>query len=120
MSTKKTTVASFISQFVALVTGDDVQVKAEKVWRQASNALKSAIPSAEGDTIRYEDEVELAQERLNKARINNGEPITDRNDYVIKILRSREQLEVAQENLELHLKKVAILNQELELLSQES
>jgi uncharacterized protein YifE (UPF0438 family) len=119
MSTKKTTVASFINQFVALVTGDDVQVKAEKVWRQASNALKAAIPSAEGDTIAFEDAVEVAVDNLNKARINNGQPITDRSQYVVNVLRRHEALEIAQENLELHLKKVAILKAELETLSAE-
>jgi hypothetical protein len=115
----KTVVTSFISQFIASIKGDDAQAKAEKNWRRANSALKSAIPSAEGDSIQFEDAVDSAKENLNKALINNGEDITDSKRYVENILRATEALEEAKENVELHKKKLSILNDALKALSEE-
>lgn len=116
---KKNQVSSFINQFIATVKGDDAQAQAEKNWRKANSALKSAIPSSEGDTIRFEDELETAKEALKKAKVNYGNDITNPSAYIEGLLRARQAVEDAQENLELHLKKVAILNEELESLSSE-
>lgn len=116
---KKNQVSSFINQFMAAVKGDDAKVLAERNWRKANSALKSAIPSSEGETIRFEDELEAAKEALKKARVNNGEDITNSNLYITKILQARQAVEDTQENLELHMKKVASLNEELQLLSTE-
>lgn len=115
----KNQVSSFINQFIATVKGDDAKAQAEKNWRKANSALKSAIPSSEGDTIRYEDELETAKENLKKARVNNGNDIINPGAYVTGILQATQAVEEAEENLQLHLKKVKILNEELAMLSEE-
>jgi len=74
---KMSTVKSFVKQFVAAVQGDNVEVKAQKVFRQAQSALKTQISVSEGALIKFEDAVELAKEQLASTRINSGNLITD-------------------------------------------
>lgn len=109
-------VNSFVNQFVAMVKGDDVQVEAEKAWRNAESALKVQIASKEGDTIRFEDAVSEAQEVLNKARVNNGAMIHDRDAYIRNLVEAKNHLTDAEENLEFHLKTLNFLREEYENL----
>lgn len=113
----KTKISSFIASFVALVTGDDTTVQAEKTWRQAKSAFESAIPAAVGDTIDFEDKIAEAKEILQRVRVNNGQPITNRAAYIERILSARVALEEAEENLKLHREKIDVMKEELELLS---
>jgi hypothetical protein len=113
------TVKSFVKQFVATVQGDDTQAKAEKAFRQAQSALKSQISSLEGDTINLEDRVTDAKEVQTKARINNGNPITDRNAYVTNLVYQKNNVVDAEKALKTHTDKIAFLKSELEALEKE-
>lgn len=115
----KSTVKSFVKSFVAIVTGDDNTAKAEKAFRQAQSALKTQISSLNGDTITFEDAVETAQESKSTARVNNGNPISDRNTYVENLLRADNSVVSAQKVLETHKKKIAFLEGELKALEQD-
>ena len=111
---------SFVKQFVAKVKGDDVEVQAEKVWRQANSALKSNISTLEGDLIDKEDKVSIAQEQLNNARINNGQEITNRSQYISNLISAKEALKDAQKKLDAHNATIAFLNEEWENLKKEA
>lgn len=115
----KTTVNSFVKQFIAAVKGDDVEVQAEKVWRQANSALKSAVSSMEGDLIEKEDAVAAAQEQLAMARINGGDPIVDRGRYVSRLISAKETLKQAQKKLDAHIATIEFLKEEWENLKKE-
>ena len=83
---------SFVTQFVAIVKGDNAEVQGAKAWRSAESALKVQIASLGGDLIRKEDNVSAAQESIRLARVNNGQAITDRDQYVANLISAKEQL----------------------------
>lgn len=115
----KTTIKSFVKQFVAAVKGDDATVVAEKVFRQAQSALNSQISSLQGDTVGLEDAVGDAKEALDKARINYGGVISDRNYYVRTLLDRKNAVTKAEEALETHKEKIDFLKAELDALTKE-
>jgi len=114
-----TTVKSFVRQFINEVKGDDVAVKAEKAFRQASSALRTQINSLEGDRVNLEDKVTDAKEAQNRARINNGSPISDRDAYVKSLLSAKNTVTNAESALETHDAKIAFLKDELASLETE-
>jgi hypothetical protein len=116
----KTKTKSFVNQFVALIAGDNNEVLAEKVWRQANSALSSQIPALEGDLVSLEDKVEAAKENLEKARLNNGELLPEKREiYVINLLKAKNAVTMAEEALEEQKDKIAFLKEELANLSKE-
>ena len=105
---------SFVKQFIATVKGDTTEAQAQKSWRSAESALKTQIASKEGDTISFEDAVEVAKERLEMARINNGAPIEskDRALYISNLFSAKNALTDAQYDLEIHLEELNFLKEE--------
>lgn len=114
-----TTVKSWVKQFIAVVKGDDAEVTAQKVFRQADSALKTQINSLEGDSIVFEDAVTEAKEKLALARLNNGKTIADRNQYVQNLLNAKNAVTEAEEALENHKVKIEFLKEEQKNLSAE-
>ena len=110
---------SFIKQFVAIVKGDDVEAQAQKAWRSAESALKTHIASAEGDIIALEDAVEQAKENLKEARVNSGYLIMDRQQYIENLIRAKNNLLVAEEELDTHMEHIAFLKEEYAALQAE-
>lgn len=118
MSTNTTVkMKSFVKEFIAVVVGDDATAKGEKVFRQASSALNTQIASLKGDLISKEDALEEAKDAQKLARVNKGNFITDRNDYVAQLLSAKNTVTQAEEALELHKKKIAFLESELASLN---
>lgn len=115
----KTILNSFCKQFIAEVTGDDVEAQAEKVWRQANSALKSSISSMEGDLIEKEDRVSEAEEKLAKARINRGCNISDRSSYISNLITAKESVKKAQKELDAHNATIEFLKEEWDNLKEE-
>jgi hypothetical protein len=104
--------ASFVKECIALLKGDDAEAKAQKILRAADSAFKTQIASLTGDTIALEDKVENAKEELRLAKLNNGELISDRNNYISALLRAKNTLTDAEEALELHTSKLDFLVEE--------
>ena len=113
------TVKSFVRQFVAAVQGDDSTAKAEKAFRQADSALKTQIAALKGDVISKEDAVTDALEAQSLARINNGQPITNRDIYVQNLLSAKNIVTKAEEDLAKHIAKIEFLESELTALTAE-
>jgi len=108
---------SFVKQFVALVEGDDSGVKAQKAFRSADSALKVQIASQKGDVIKLEDDVENAIEVLNKAKVNNGRTISDRDQYVSQLVNAKNTVTLAEKALKDHNSKLTFLEEILAGLS---
>lgn len=102
-------VKSFVNEFVALVNGDDAKVKAEKAKRQADSALKTHISIMEGESVSKEDAVSEAKESLRTARLNNGQPINDRDMYVKNLIAAANRVTEAEEAYESHMKTLEFL-----------
>ena len=107
---------SFVKEVVAIISGDNAEATGQKILRQADSALKTQIASLNGDTISLEDKVEDAKEALRLARVNNGKLITDRNEYVRNLLNAKNALTDAEEALEIHLEKIAFLQEQYDSL----
>lgn len=103
---------SFIKGFVAAIKGDNAEAQAAKVWRQAESGLTMQIAALKGDLIRKEDAVTDAQEALDNARINGGKPILNRDVYVQNLISSKENLTLAEKQLDAHQKTIAFLEEE--------
>lgn len=103
---------SFVTQFVAIVKGDNAEVQGAKAWRSAESALKVQIASLGGDLIRKEDNVSAAQESIRLARVNNGQAITDRDQYVANLISAKEQLVRAEKALKAHQETIKFLEEE--------
>ncbi|AGO47889.1 hypothetical protein Phi40:1_gp024 [Cellulophaga phage phi40:1] len=114
MSKTKTTTESFLTSFKAFLKGDDDSVLAEKAYRQAQSSLKSHISSYEGDTIDFEDMVTKSKERLEGSKVNFGNPISDRKDYITVLLTAKNDLTDAEQNLQDHLDKISFLKDVLD------
>jgi len=112
-------VKSFVKEFTARVKGDDVTAQAEKALRQADSALNIQISVMTGDTVKFEDAVETAKEELAMARVNSGEPISNRDTYVKILIAAKNELSDAEENLEAHIKTLAFLKETLASLGTE-
>jgi hypothetical protein len=110
---------SFIKEFVAAIKGDDAEMQAAKVWRQAESGLTMQIAALKGDLIRKEDAVTDAQEGLDSARINGGKQIVDRDVYVSNLISAKERLVQAEKQLEAHQKTIAFLEEEYASLKAE-
>jgi predicted nucleic acid-binding Zn-ribbon protein len=117
MSVTKTTISSFVKQFIATVKGDDVTAQAEKVFRQATSALNTQISSLEGDLIGLEDSLSDAKEALVLKRVNNGNSISDRNSYVSSLFTAKNSVTSAEEALDKHKAKITFLKEELKALT---
>lgn len=110
---------NFLAQFVAFVQGDEAKVRAIKVKRAAEGGLKTQIAVFEADLQRKEDVVEQALEDLNLARLNNGELISDRDDYVRNLITAHNDVAEAEEDLEAHKATLEVLRNELALFTAE-
>ena len=109
----KSNLKSFVDQFVAAVEGDNAKVLAEKTYRQRKSALTSHISSYQGDTIDHEDNLSSAKENFEKARINFGEVIVDRQAYISQLMAAKRNVLDAKESLEDHLEMIDFLKKEL-------
>jgi chromosome segregation ATPase len=107
---------SFVKSFVAIIKGDDAQVKAEKAYRQALSGLKSQINSLDGDTVNFEDKLQDAKEAQAIARVNNGQPIANRDEYVRNLISAKNRVTEAEEALDTHKAKITFLKEELAAL----
>lgn len=103
---------SFLKGFVAAIKGDDAEVLAAKVWRQAESGLTMQIAGLKGDLIRKEDAVTDAEEALDSARINSGKMITDRDQYVSNLISAKEALVRAEKELKNHQETIKFLEEE--------
>ena len=110
------TTKSFVKEVIAILKGDDAEATGQKILRQADSAFKTQIASLTGDTISLEEDVEEAKESLRLARLNNGELISNRNNYISNLLSSQNKLVDAEEALEAHFSKLNFLQEQASLL----
>ena len=103
---------SFMNQFVAIIKGDNAEVTAAKVWRQAESAFKVQIAALGGDLIRKEDKVTQAEELLAKRLINGGNEISDRDQYIANLISAKEALKQANKELNAHKETITFLEEQ--------
>ena len=110
---------SFAKQFIALVKGDEAEVRALKIWRQCESAFKVQIAALGGDLIRKEDLVSQAEEKLAKALVNGGNEINNRDQYIANLISAKESLKSAEKQLAAHKETIAFLEEQYALLKAE-
>ena len=113
----KKEVNSFVELVVAMLQGDNAKVTAVKIQRKAKVELKSQIAVKEAHTLTLEENVEQAEEALQKARLANGEIITSGETYISNLLHAKRNLASAEITLGNHKETVKFLKEELALVS---
>ena len=101
-STASKVTKTWVKQFIALATGNDEEADAQLAKRQALAGLKAQIATMEGEEINKEQLVTDASEKLEKAKLNYGKPITNRTDYVSHLIKCKNTLTEAEESLMNH------------------
>jgi hypothetical protein len=119
MSNVKTSIkmVSFVKQFVALVEGDTAEAKGQKVFRQADSALNTHIAILTGELVAKEDAVAAAKENQEKALVNFGKEITDRDTYVSNLYKAENAVIEAEEALKVHQEKLDLLKSKSKAIS---
>lgn len=112
-------VKSFIKEFVAVIKGDEAEALAQKALRQADSALQTQIASLTGDIIGLEDAVTTAKEEQALTRVNKGQSITNRDNYVRNLLDAKNKVTLAEDALKNHKEKIEFLKNELSSLNTE-
>lgn len=101
---------SFVKQFVALVEGDSAEATAQKTFRAADSSINTHIAVLTGDLIAKEDAVTAAEENLQRAKVNNGQMIIDRDQYIKNLFHAKNTLVEAEEALDDHIAKIEFLS----------
>ena len=109
--------SKFLALAVAMITGDDAKVTSLKIQKKAVAGLRAQIAVKEAKTLSLEDDVETAQEELAKARVNNGQLITNGDTYIITLLTANSLLKEKEATLQSHNDVVAFLKEELAIVN---
>lgn len=112
-------IKSIVKQVVAQLKGDDAEVIAQKIYRQADSALKTHIANMKGNLIEAEDRAETASEHAKSALSNHAQLITDRTKYVDNLLSADADLKLANEELAYLKETINFLEEKLVELNQE-
>tara|TARA_R110000823_G_scaffold291969_1_gene410792 strand:- start:1227 stop:1574 length:348 start_codon:yes stop_codon:yes gene_type:complete len=112
----KKEVSNFVALVVALIQGDDAQVKAIKIQKKAKAALTSQIAVKEAHTLTLEDAVDAAEETMAKVRVNGGDAIISMDTYISRLLEANRFLSSQKESLTAHEEVIAFLKSELEIV----
>ena len=109
--------SKFLALAVAMITGDDAKAKSLKIQKKAVAGLRAQIAVKEAKTLTLEDNVESAQEGLEKARVNDGQLISNSDDYIMNLMTANGILEIQENTLKSHEDVVAFLKGELAIVS---
>lgn len=101
-----TKINSFVSEVMARLKGDTPKATAIKNFRTADAALSSQIASLNAKTVKDENALEDAKEKLKNAQYPT-EPITDTEAYINNIIAAQEAVDVAQKTLDATTKSIA-------------
>ena len=110
---------AFVKEFKAIIAGDDAEALGFKNWRKAESGLKVQIAALNGDIIAKEDALETAKENLVKARVNYGKDISDRDAYIVNLIKAKEALKFTERQLAAHKETIAFLEEQYALLKAE-
>lgn len=89
---------------------------AEKAYRQAEAAFKAQISIAEGDKVNLETTLEEKIERLASARVNGGNAINSRTDYIQGIINAKGRVNDAVEAVKAQEELIQFLKDEFAAL----
>ena len=105
--------SKFVKSLVAFCEGDDVEAKARRIQRRAQSLVTMAVSSKDNDILKAEDEITLAKEKLEEAIYNNGKLDFNEKTYVENIVKAKNALTDAEEQLESEKDTLAYLKEVL-------
>lgn len=116
---KMNNVKWFLKEFAARITGDDTTAKGVKILRGADSALRVKISSLEGDLISAEDALERAKEKELDALFNYDEPVTDRNQYLERLVHAQNNLTIKEDELAALKEQITFFKGKLDKINEE-
>lgn len=109
-------VTTFLKLAVAIISGDNAEATALKIQAKSKATLRAQIAVKTATTLDLEEVLQEKKDARNLARVNNGQLITDKTDYLQGILNAKRNEETAQANLDQHLADIKTLEEELALV----
>jgi hypothetical protein len=76
------TISNFVNTVIAIIKGDDAEVIGLKIQKRAVAVLTAQIAVKVCRTLSLEGIEDLAEDNLNKARVNNGTLIVNDDQYI--------------------------------------
>jgi hypothetical protein len=109
------TISNFVNTVIAIIKGDDAEVIGLKIQKRAcgtycSNCCKVCR------TLSLEGIEDLAEDNLNKARVNNGTLIVNDDQYIQKLLDAKFKFDQAASDLSDHKQDIEFLKKSLKTL----
>jgi hypothetical protein len=100
----------FVQQFVAVVKGDDATALSIKTLREADATLTAQIAVLTGKNVSLENDIQFAEEDLNKAMVNYGKYIGNNGqNYVDTLLHCQNKINKAKDELEINHERIIFL-----------
>lgn len=91
-----TKIKSYVKQALAHLKGDDDAVIAQRNYRRSVAAVKGQRSALESKLVTDETRVEIAKEKLLKAKYPGEEMTGDAEDYLSEIYEAEEEVEIAE------------------------
>jgi hypothetical protein len=108
------TISNFVNTVIAIIKGDDAEVIGLKIQKRAVAVLTAQIAVKVCRTLSLEGIEDLAEDNLNKARVNNGTLIVNDDQYIQKLLDAKFKFDQAASDLSDHKQDIEFLKKELE------
>jgi hypothetical protein len=109
------TISNFVNTVIAIIKGDDAEVIGLKIQKRAVAVLTAQIAVKVCRTLSLEGIEDLAEDNLNKARVNNGTLIVNDDQYIQKLLDAKFKFDQASD-LSDHKQDIEFLKKSLKTL----
>jgi hypothetical protein len=106
------TISNFVNTVIAIIKGDDAEVIGLKYKKELLRYLPNCCKVCR--TLSLEGIEDLAEDNLNKARVNNGTLIVNDDQYIQKLLDAKFKFDQAASDLSDHKQDIEFLKKELE------
>ena len=107
----------FIQLVIAAVKGDDAASVGIKIQKTAIAQIRAQVAAKNAHTLTLEDNLELAEDSLENARINKGELVTSGHEYIKALLVANSEIEKSKEAIKIHKEQIEFLSEQLLIIS---
>lgn len=108
--------SKFEENFKVLLKEPSDDTVATNCWKKIESAFKSKLAILNADRYEEADKVEEAKEKLEKAKLNNGNKTVNRDSYLNNLITLKNDLTAAETRLEEYDKTIAFLTKTYEEL----
>lgn len=108
--------SKFVKDVLAIIKGDDAEAIAQKIKSKGTAVITAQVSIKTATRIDLVEAKENAEANVKLALANNGNPISDGNQFIRNLFNAEQELEKATLALEKHDKEVEILERHLKVI----